>query len=143
MFNKETEYALRGLVYIWSQNLQGKKPGVEEISIEADAPKYYMGKILQRLVKQKVLHSIKGKGGGFYLSEEQSKISLKDLVKITEGSIIHEKCGFGLKYCTPESPCPLHNRYAPIRAQIDELLSTETIATLATNYSNHTIDYLI
>jgi DNA-binding IscR family transcriptional regulator len=45
MFNKETEYALRVLVYVQVQNLKGLKPGIVEISQEIDAPLFYTGKI--------------------------------------------------------------------------------------------------
>ncbi|MBK7175047.1 MAG: Rrf2 family transcriptional regulator [Bacteroidales bacterium] len=67
MFNKETEYALRGLVYIQMQNTDGKRPGIAEISEQIDAPYFYTAKILQRLVRQGFVKSQKGKGGGFYL----------------------------------------------------------------------------
>ena len=46
MFKKETEYALRSLIYIQVQNLEKKRPGIIEIASEIDAhfhsqPKYY------------------------------------------------------------------------------------------------------
>ena len=48
MFNKETEYALRGLVYRKLQNLKERRPGTAEVANEIDAPhflqqKYYRG----------------------------------------------------------------------------------------------------
>ena len=71
MFNKETEYALRGLVYIQTQNMLGKKPGIVEIAKEIDSPQFYMAKILQRLVRLGFIASTKGKGGGFYFDVEK------------------------------------------------------------------------
>jgi len=67
MFNKETEYALRGLVYVQVQQTKGFKPGIIEIAKEIDAPLFYTGKIMQRLVKMGFLLSTKGKGGGILL----------------------------------------------------------------------------
>jgi len=40
-------------------------------------------------------------------------------------------CGFGLKNCDSENPCPLHEKYAPIRDSIDALVANETIRSLA------------
>ncbi len=37
MFNKETEYALRSLVYIQAQNNIKRRPGIIEIAKEIDA----------------------------------------------------------------------------------------------------------
>ena len=45
MFNKETEYALRGLVYIDLQNMGGRRPGTLEIAREIEAPPFYIAKI--------------------------------------------------------------------------------------------------
>ena len=45
MFNKETEYALRGLVYINLQNLKGRRPGTSEVAKEIEAPPFFTAKI--------------------------------------------------------------------------------------------------
>lgn len=135
MFNKETEYALRGMVYVQMQNLKGRRPGVDEISREIEAPRYFTAKILYRLVKTGFLLSSKGKGGGFFLDEEKPSVCIKELVNAIEGLRVITNCVFGLKHCDCENPCPLHERYAPIRDAIDDLVSSETIKSLALKYT--------
>jgi Rrf2 family protein len=135
MFNKETEYALRGLVYIQMQNLKGTRPGTDEISREIEAPHFFTAKILQRLVRLGFIQSLKGKGGGFYFEPEKPELSINELITATEGSDIVTGCGFGLKNCNSENPCPLHEQYAPIRESIFKLVSTETIQSLARKYA--------
>jgi len=137
MFNKETEYALRGLVYIQLQNMSGRKPGVAEIAKEIDAPPFFTAKILQRLVRQGFIKSQKGKGGGFYFDAEKPDLPIHDLIVETEGGTILSGCGFGLRNCDTNNPCPLHQRYAPIRDAINALVSTETIQSLASNILDH------
>ncbi|MCB8994013.1 MAG: Rrf2 family transcriptional regulator [Bacteroidales bacterium] len=131
MFNKETEYALRGLVYIQIQNLKKRMPGIAEISSEIEAPQFFTAKILQRMVKLGFLSSIKGKGGGFYFDPEKPALPLKKIIIATEGNKTFEGCGFGLKHCDENNPCPLHTQYAPIRDAISMLVSEETIQSLA------------
>lgn len=131
MFKKETEYALRGLVYIMVQNLKGSKPGVVEIAHEIEAPHFYTAKILQRLVRQGLVNSTKGKGGGFYFDECNSKSKLKDVINATEGNRLFKGCGFGLKQCDEKNPCPLHNRFMHIRGEINRLVNEETIYSLS------------
>jgi Rrf2 family protein len=131
MFNKETEYALRGLVYIQLQNFNGKRPGVAEIAKEIEAPPFYTAKILQRLVKHEFIVSLKGKGGGFYFEDHKPDLQLKDLIIATEGGKLFTSCGFGLKKCDSDNPCPMHQQYEKIREAINDLVSTETIQTLA------------
>jgi len=131
MFNKETEYALRGLVYIKLQNVRGRRPGTAEIAKEIDAPPFYIAKILQKLVRQGFVVSLKGKGGGFYFDTEKPDLPLMDLIKAIEGDRSFSGCGFGLKHCNEKNPCPLHERYAPIRKAINDLISGESVQSLA------------
>ena len=135
MFNKETEYALRGLVYIQLQNLSDRKPGVTEIAKEIDAPQFYTAKILQRMVRSGFVASIKGKGGGFYFDKEKPELSLKELIVAIEGNKTFSGCGFGLKHCDATNPCPLHSQFAPIRDSINTLVINETIQSLAKKYT--------
>ncbi|WP_423130265.1 RrF2 family transcriptional regulator [Gaoshiqia sp. Z1-71] len=131
MFNKETEYALRSLVYIQQQNDRERRPGIAEIAKEIEAPAPFTAKVLQRLVRLGFIESVKGKGGGFHFDHEKPELPLRELILATEGGSIFNGCGFGLKYCDSENPCPLHEQYAPIRNAINKLVSEESIQSLA------------
>ena len=140
MFNKETEYALRGLIYIKLQNLKNRRPGTVEISKEIDAPPFFTAKILQRLVRTGFLESIKGKGGGFYFNTAKPDLPLKKLISATEGDRSFSGCGIGLKNCDENNPCPLHEKYAPIREAINNLVTGETVESLAEKVYKKEID---
>jgi len=131
MFNKETEYALRSLVYIQHQNYKELRPGIEEIAKEIEAPQAYTAKILHRMVKMGFVQSTKGKGGGFNFDETKPELSMKELIVATEGGKLFDGCGFGMKHCDANNPCPLHEQYGPIREAINKLVSDETIQSLA------------
>jgi len=131
MFNKETEYALRGLVYIKLQNLKDRRPGTVEVAKEIEAPPFFTAKILQRLVRFGFLESLKGKNGGFFFDPDKPDLPLIKLISATEGDRSFSGCGFGLKHCDENNPCPLHEKYAPIRDSINKLISEETVQSLA------------
>jgi Rrf2 family protein len=131
MFNKETEYALRGLVYINLQNLKGRRPGTSEVSKEIEAPPFFTAKILQRLVRSGFLRSLKGKGGGFFFDPDKPDLPIRNLISAIEGDKSFSGCSFGLKQCDSDNPCPLHEKYAPIRESINKLISEETVQSLA------------
>ncbi|MFN8258992.1 MAG: Rrf2 family transcriptional regulator [Bacteroidales bacterium] len=141
MFNKETEYALKSLVYIQSRNNENSRPGIAEISNETGAPQFFIGKILQRLVRQGFLESVKGKGGGFYFDGSKPEVRLLDLVRSIEGARTFEGCIFGLKQCNENNPCPLHNRFVEIRDGMLKLLREETIQSLALKLDNEKIHF--
>jgi Rrf2 family protein len=140
MFNKETEYALRGLIYIKLQNMKNRRPGTAEVSKEIEAPPFFTAKILQRLVRTGFLESQKGKGGGFYFDPNKSDLTLEKLISATEGDRSFSGCGIGMKYCDENNPCPLHEKYAPIRDSINKLVSVETVQSLAEKVHKRGID---
>jgi Rrf2 family protein len=131
MFNKETQYALRGLVYINLQNLKGRRPGTVEISTEIEAPQFFTAKILQRLVRAGFVESAKGKGGGFFFDPGKPELKLDRLITAIEGNSSYSSCGFGLKECDNDNPCPLHDRYSPVRERINKLVTEESVQSLA------------
>ena len=131
MFNKETEYALRGLVYIKLQNIRKRRPGTVEIANEIEAPPFFTAKILQRLVRAGFVESLKGKGGGFFFDPSKPDLRLETLISAIEGDRSFSGCGFGLKHCSDDNPCPMHDKYAPIRDKIKRLVSEESVQSLA------------
>lgn len=139
VFKKETEYALRGMVYIQIQNLKDRRPGVTEIAQEIEAPYFFTAKIFQRLAKQGFVRSVKGKGGGFFLDPAKKDLPLKEIIIAIEGEELFIGCGFGLKHCDENNPCPLHQQYELIRNEINRLVTSETIQSLAQNALTRTL----
>ncbi|HPE77451.1 MAG TPA: Rrf2 family transcriptional regulator [Draconibacterium sp.] len=137
MFKKETEYALRALAYIKLQNLKGRRPGIAEIASEIETPQSFTAKILQRMVKQGFVESLKGINGGFYFDTAKEDLPLKKVIVSIEGESLFSGCGFGLKHCDENNPCPLHHSYSPIREAINNLVSNETIQGLAQKLDNN------
>ena len=137
MFKKETEYALRALVYIQLQNSKERRPGIAEIASEIETPQSFTAKILQRLVKQGFVESLKGINGGFFFNPSKEELPLKKIIVSIEGDSLFSGCGFGLKQCDENNPCPLHFNYAPIRDAIEKLVTEETIQGLARKFGEN------
>ena len=54
--------------------------------------KFHVAKVLQRLVKDKMLSSMRGPTGGFNLTKEPSEITVFDIYKSIEGEIDYDEC---------------------------------------------------
>jgi len=131
MLGKTTEYAIRALVYIFIQNLEGKRPGFKEISEKIDSPEHFTAKILQNLARAELISSMKGRGGGFFFDQPSVALTLYEVISALEGEKSFTKCGFGLKRCDANNPCPLHNDYSAAREGFFRLVNKETIQSLA------------
>lgn len=131
MLTKSTEHALRALVYIKIQNNENKRPGVATVAKEINAPAAFLAKIMQTLTKHNLLDSARGRGGGFFFNNNQTNISLYDVIHVMEGDESFNKCGFGFKNCTDESPCPLHDQNLKTRNEFYKYSKSETIKSLS------------
>lgn len=137
MLGKTSEYAIRALVYVYIQNIEGKRPGFKEIAKNIDSPEQFTGKVLQNLTREKLVSSMKGRGGGFFFDHPAIPLPIYDVVRAVEGDDFFSKCGFGLKLCNCKNPCPIHDDYAPLRDGFFKLIKNQTIQSLAIKINEH------
>lgn len=137
MFSKACEYGIRACIYIATQSLNGKRVSIKEITKEIDSPEPFTAKILQELVKNKIIDSAKGPSGGFYITSENiNLIMLKDIVFSIDGDSIYKGCGLGMKQCSETCPCPIHNQFKIIKNGIKEMLETTNLHQLTYGLQN-------
>lgn len=129
------KYGVRAVIYLALYEEENKKTGIKKIAEDLNIPTPFLGKILQNLVRHKILSSTKGPNGGFSLGLNAEEITLMDIVKIIDGEDIFKTCLISLKSCSSreheKAPCPVHKKFLPIRDQIIELFNNQTIAELA------------
>ena len=129
MFSKSTKYALRSIVYMLGNGPENKYT-VIQIANELDIPQPFLSKIMQQLSKRKIISSAKGRGGGFYLSEEDLNRPLLDLIICIEGENIFKRCILGLNQCSDSNPCILHNHFALFRNSLRDDVCKNSIKDL-------------
>lgn len=130
MISNTCKTAIKAVIYLASKEDNGVKSGVKEIAQYINASEHTVSKILQNLVRQKILNSIKGPTGGFYITPEQQEQPIITIVDTIDGKDLFEKCGLGLGKCSSIRPCPIHNDYKKGREIIRELFTTKTINML-------------
>jgi Rrf2 family protein len=132
MLSNTSKYAIRAAIYLALNAQHNSKIGIKKISADLNIPSPFLAKILQVLAKQKLLFSTKGPNGGFSLARDSKKISLYEIVTIIDGNDIFNKCLISLRTCHEEdTPCAVHDRYAPIRNEVIRLFKEQTIGDLA------------
>jgi Rrf2 family protein len=127
IFSKTCEYAIRAVFFIAQKSEGGMRVGIKEIAAGIDSPELYLGKILQDLSRKGLISSMKGPNGGFFIEGGAFKSPLIEIVKAVDGDGLFYGCGLGLKECSEENPCPLHEGFKDIRNQLLQLLSNTTI----------------
>lgn len=127
MLSKSCEYALRAVVYIAANSSDERKAGIKEISKALKMPAPFLAKILQNLAKGKILGSVKGPNGGFYLTKKPEKISFLNIVDSVDGLDYFSRCALGLRKCSNERPCPAHFLVKKSRDEIRNALAEKTL----------------
>jgi Rrf2 family iron-sulfur cluster assembly transcriptional regulator len=124
------EYAIRAMTYV--ANFEpGTRLLARDISAHERIPGPFLGKIFQTLVRAGLLKSSKGPGGGFSLAKDPDGISLYDIYRAVDGDTYLDACAVGLARCSDEMPCPLHERWKPIREKIRAYLESTSLASMA------------
>ncbi len=129
LFSKNSECALRAMIYIAAQN-----PGVPVLSRDVaeylGMPIQCITKIMRGLAKRGFLESMKGRGGGFVLTQSADHFSILDIVEAVEGRL-SPHCILGLKVCSEETACPVHCQWDQLRLQEMEVLRQQSIGAVA------------
>ena len=129
IFTTTTEYAIRGLAELASRS-ETEPVLLADLVAGTDLPREFLAKVFQRLVKAGILHSAKGRGGGFSLARPGNEITVMDIVIALEGQQHFGGCVLGLDRCSDTMPCLQHDHYKPVRQRLREYLAQTTVTDL-------------
>ena len=107
--SRSSEYAIRALTYLAQQEQSAEFYLVRDMARALGIPAPFLGKVLQPLVTRGVLHSQRGRNGGFRLARSAAEISLFQIVDSQESLGVARQCFLGQAECTDERACPLHD----------------------------------
>lgn len=136
MLSHTCKTAIKAVIYLSSKSENDDKTGIKEISGRINASEHTVGKILQLLARKKIINSMKGPSGGFYLSEKQQEQAVINIVKAIEGDAVFKECGLGLNKCSATRPCPIHDEYKVARELIEKIFSERKVRDLCGSVTN-------
>jgi len=128
LVTRETDYAVRCTLYLAKD--KDRFASVTEIAKAMHIPKTFLAKILQRLVRNGIVESIRGMKGGFRLAKKPAEISLLDIMEAIQGCAVINVCAIDDKLCKMSSTCAVHPIWVEIRREVEGRLKQETIDRL-------------
>lgn len=133
MLSKKSQYAFKALAYLTER--YGKGPVlISEISKKRKIPLKFLENILLELKRAEILESKKGKGGGYFLRKDPTKIKMAQVIRLVNGPIamlpcvslyFYERC----KNCN-EKQCGLHDMMVEVRDATLQVLENRTLKDL-------------
>jgi Rrf2 family protein len=127
---REGDYGIRSVLYLARQP-HTKVSFVNEISEEYKIPRSFLAKILQKLVKAKIVRSYRGVKGGFSLARQPREISMLDVIEAIEGKLCLNICVTDKKKCNFSKHCPVNPVWCSIQARFGDMLKKMNFEELA------------
>jgi Rrf2 family iron-responsive transcriptional regulator len=132
---RQTNYAIRILMYCAANN--DRLSRIPEIASAYSVSELFLFKILQPLVENGLVETVRGRNGGVRLGRAADQINLFDVVRVTEESFAMAEC-----FESDAAECPLVDSCA-LNAALREalgaffaVLERHTIADLVKAKSN-------
>lgn len=131
MLSKKCKYAIHALVYL-AERYQAGPVHIQEIAEHQRIPKKFLEAILLELRNAKILHSKKGKGGGYYLYKRPEDVHLIDVIRLMDGAIALLPC-VSLNYyepceeCKDEKTCGIRDTFVGVRDQTLKILQESSL----------------
>jgi Rrf2 family protein len=128
--SKKADYALMAVKHL-AQRPDGASASAREIAESYDIPLELLAKVLQRLVRSRLLVSVQGTRGGYRLGRPAQTIAVADVIQAVDGPVAVTACSADDHRCDQYSKCSIRDPLWKIRGRILDALTTVTVAELA------------
>ncbi|GMU35048.1 MAG: Rrf2 family transcriptional regulator [Planctomycetia bacterium] len=127
MISQTAQYAIRAMVAIASED----GPILARQIAKATAiPRPYLSTVLRLAVRAGMLHSSRGRGGGFVLARPAEQLTLFDIVAAFDDVGQGPRCPFGLPQCTDAQACPMHEVWKPVSQGFRNMLMKTALSEI-------------
>ena len=130
MLSKSSKYAIKAVIYLALNSGEDRKILVRDMHDKVKVSESYLAKLLQELSRHGIVSSTKGRGGGFYLTDDNKSRTLMDIVKVIDGEEGVNSCVLGIHDCHVGNPCAIHHLVGPGKTAFNRVLEQTTLASL-------------
>jgi Rrf2 family protein len=133
MISRKGKYAIRAMLFLARE--YGKQVNVERIASSEGMPRKFLEAIMLDLKVAGMVHSSRGKFGGFTLQKHPSQITIGNIIRAVEGSIAPVSCVSSSAYapcsdCPSEDLCAVRLVMLDLHAAISRVVDLKTLDVL-------------
>jgi Rrf2 family protein len=132
LLSQKARYALRALFVLGSQS--SKEPVmIAEIAERANVPRKFLEQILLELKRPGIVHSMRGKHGGYTLGRKPDAISFAEVIRAIDGPLALSPCASRTAYrkcddCGDEVTCAIRKVLLDVRDATAGILEQRSLA---------------
>jgi len=134
MLTRKSKYGLKALLVL-AEEAGGGPMLISELADRQRIPKKFLEAILLELKRAGLLHSKKGKGGGYVLGRKPTDITVGQAIRVLEGPLALTPCVSQTAYrrceeCPDEEGCGVRVAMKEVRDATARILDHTTLAAL-------------
>lgn len=126
LYSNACTYAVRALARLTKQSPDGYLL-MDELCADTNLPRHFVAKIFQSLVREGLLFSAKGRGGGFALAHKPQDITLAEIVAAVDGPDVLDEVEIGIT----DEDHPILPKWEPLGARVRAYLEKTTLKQIA------------
>ena len=130
MLTRAADYAVRVMVHLATLP-SGTRMQRTVLAEATEVPESFMSKVLQGLVRARVISSKPGHNGGFELAVAAEEVTLLDVIQAIDGPVALNLCVGAAPGCDRHPGCPAHPVWLEAQEAVARVLRSATIAALA------------
>ena len=136
MLSQKARYALKAL-FVLAARPTSEPVMIADIAAEAGVPRKFLEQILLDMKKRGIVHSHRGKHGGYALGRPAEKISFAEVIRVIDGPLALAPCASVTAYrrcddCVDEATCTLHRVLVAVRDATADILENRTLTEALT-----------
>lgn len=130
LISTKGRYALRVMIDL-AEHQSEEFISLKEVAQRQEISEKYLESIIRLLVKDRVLESLRGKGGGYRLKKDPDRYTVGSILRLTEESLAPVSCLDGnTDTCPRMAQCRTLSLWQGLDRVINEYLDSITIADL-------------
>jgi Rrf2 family protein len=134
MLTRKSKYGIKAMLLLAEEADRGPVL-ISELAERQRLPKKFLEAILLELKRHGLLHSKKGKGGGYLLGREPTEITVGQIIRVLEGPLALTPCVSQTAYrrceeCIDERTCGVRLAMKDVRDATAQILDHTTLAGL-------------
>jgi Rrf2 family protein len=132
MLSQKAKYAMRALLYL--AHAEPDRPVfISEIADQQSVPKKFLELILLDLKRHGMVHSYRGKKGGYLLAKPPTQIFFGQVIRIIDGPLAQLPCASRTAYrrcddCRDEKTCEIRKVMLQVRDSTARILDHTSLA---------------
>src|SRR5215467_3200378 len=134
MLTRKSKYGIKAMLLLAEEADRGPVL-IAELADRQRLPKKFLEAILLELKRHGLLHSKKGKGGGYLLGRKPTEITVGQIIRVLEGPLALTPCVSQTAYrrceeCIDEKTCGVRLAMKEVRDSTARILDHTTLAGL-------------